>query len=153
MNTKEKVNINLQEIRKAITVEIESLQQALIKVDDLISEFNTIGPLPEEPLKFEKKAAVKKQEKKKDNTGREKLSKYLLDYMRDNKETGFDMTTLADAVIKAINEGKVTAPAGKVKDEIGKRLFQFKKRGDISKNIDGTFQFSYRGGAHNGETS
>jgi hypothetical protein len=153
MNTKEKVNINLQEIRKAITVEIESLQQALIKVDDLISEFNTIGPLPEEPLKFEKKAAVKKQEKKKDNTGREKLSKYLLDYMRDNKETGFDMTTLADAVIKAINEGKVTAPAGKVKDEIGKRLFQFKKRGDISKNLDGTFQFSYRGGAHNGETS
>jgi hypothetical protein len=141
MNTKEKVNINLQEIRKAITVEIESLQQALIKVDDLISEFNTIGPLPEEPLKFEKKAAVKKQEKKKDNTGREKLSKYLLDYMRDNKETGFDMTTLADAVIKAINEGKVTAPAGKVKDEIGKRLFQFKKRGDISKNIDGTFQW------------
>lgn len=153
METKELVNSNLQEVSKALRLEIENLQHYLKEVEDLAAKFNGVVPAPDILPKLDKKAAVKKQEKKKDNTGREKLSKYLLDYMRDNKETGFDMTTLADAVIKAINEGKVTAPAGKVKDEIGKRLFQFKKRGDISKNIDGTFQFSYRGGAHNGETS
>lgn len=153
METKELVNSNLQEVSKALRLEIENLQHYLKEVEDLAAKFNGVVPAPDILPKLDKKAAVKKQEKKKDNTGREKLSKYLLDYMRDNKETDYDITTLADVVIKAINEGKVTAPAGKVKDEIGKRLFQFKKRGDISKNLDGTYQYSEREGANRGEIS
>ena len=80
METKALVNSNLQEVSKALRLEIENLQHYLKEVEDLSAKFNGVVPAPESLPKPDKKAAVKKQEKKKDNTGREKLSKYLLDY-------------------------------------------------------------------------
>ena len=80
METKALVNSNLQEVSKALRLEIENLQHYLKEVEDLSAKFNGVVPAPDILPKLDKKAAVKKQEKKKDNTGREKLSKYLLDH-------------------------------------------------------------------------
>lgn len=156
MQTKQQNISSLQDIEKTINGEIESLTKDLESVKSLISRFTANGHvlINEQESKSPRLAKTKVTKSKlvksgKSDPGKEKLSKFMLDYMRMNHDKDFDIATLSGAVIEAINSGKVTAPAGKVKDEVGKRLYQFRNRGDVCKTLEGTYMYSEKNKATN----
>lgn len=147
MNIKSQNISSLQEISEALTSEIESLNKELEALKSLINRFSGNGHVPESkalPLPKIKKAKAEKSNSEKSNSGKEKLSGFMFNYLKENWEKDFDIATLSDAVIEAIQSGKVAAPAGKVKDEVGKRLYQFRNRGDVARTIQGTYQYADR---------
>lgn len=142
MNIKSQNISSLQEISEALTSEIESLNKELEALKSLIARFSGNGHVPESkalPL-----AKTKKAKSENSNSGKEKLSVFMFNFLKQNWEKDFDIATLSDAVIEAIQSGKVAAPAGKVKDEVSKRLHQFRNRGDVAKTIQGTYQYADR---------
>lgn len=147
MNIKSQNISSLQEISEALTSEIESLNKDLEAVKSLINRFSGNGHVPESkalPLAKSKVTKTKKAKSENSNSGKEKLSGFMFNFLKQNWEKDFDIASLSDAVIEAIQSGKVAAPAGKVKDEVGKRLYQFRNRGDVAKTIQGTYQYADR---------
>lgn len=137
---------SLRDIENHLESQIESLQKDLQSVKLLMSKFVAKG-IPESkalPLPKIKKAKAEKSNSDKSNSGKEKLSGFMFNFLKENWEKDFDIATLSDAVIEAIQSGKVAAPAGKVKDEVSKRLHQFRHRGDVAKTIQGTYQYADR---------
>lgn len=99
----------------------------------------------EEFTKTKPKAKVKSVKRNKTKTnagGKIKFSKFLLDIFENHPGKDFDLAELGEQLSMGIESGQVTPVAGKVKDEISKRIYQFVKRNDVFRTINGTYQFN-----------
>lgn len=85
---------------------------------------------------------VKAVKAKPSEDGKVKFSKYLLGLFEENPDKDYDLQELGDNLNMAIKSGRAFAAAGKVKDEVSKRLYQFLKRKDIVRTNNGTYQFN-----------
>ena len=108
--------------------ERDAYQEVLDRLESSISLNGSVKP-------------VAKPAKKKINpvnaTGKMKFSQFLIGVLRSNPNRTYDLSELGDLANESIQTGDTIKPAGKVKDEISKRLFQFIKRGDVIKSDNG----------------
>lgn len=146
----------MYEIRDTLQSKIESFREDLLAVNRLLNRFDQVGVSlgvagtnDKEGItaKTIKPVIVKKKTKSKDDSGKIRFSKYMLDIMKDNPDKEFDLNELGEAMTKGIESGEVFKITGKVKDEVAKRMYQFKKRGDIIRTISGAYQYCLRSDA------
>ena len=144
-----KINIaSLEVMKSAIENKIEALREDMLAVNRLIERFSMNGNHAAEAISPAKKEAkVQKKAKpgrKSKEEGKIMFSSYMLDFMKDNPGKEFDYNEIAEYMLKGINEGKVSKVTGVVKDEVGKRMYQFIKRGDAVRTISGAYQYCRR---------
>lgn len=97
-----------------------------------------------EPKPLPAKAHKKNRPKQTRGEGIIKFSKFLLEVMRNNPGRNYDIMDLIELANNAIEAGEIVKPAGTLKDEISKRLWQFVKRGDVIKKDSGYIISPYK---------
>lgn len=119
-----------------------------VKMIEKITAFENdefLGEFIDDIIKPVKKAKVKSVNRNKTKPyteGKVKFSKFLLDIFENHPNKDFDLGELGEQLSMGIESGQVTAVSGKIKDEISKRIYQFIKRNDVFRTINGTYQFN-----------